>query len=482
MKRVVQKQLIPISLFLFFSGFYLFTTQEAFSAADGITNYLTTQALVETGSFILDIDCDSLARFVQVRPDGQCYGKYDVGLSLTSLPLYMIGRLVDKDAYSHYTDNVIPKLFVSTLNQFVTAATCSVLYLLALEMSASRKSALELAVLYGLATIAWPYAVSYFSQPLVGLLLVTAVFFLLRFNKNRLYILGAGIALGWSIITRTDSVPLVFLVVIYAIYHFHDQSISKSDFLKKLLLLAIPLVIALAGVLLFNQIRSGNLFQNSYEGEGWTGIFWQGIYGLLISSGRGIIFYSPLVILAIPGLLWLWREEWQAEVALIIGLLLIQLIMYSFWWTWDAGWVWGPRFLVSTQPLLMLGLLPWLRQPRYKLLLLSVVVISFFIQIVGVSTSPAAYILRTNYTYAQTLYKPIASPLLGHTVDLLNKRVFLLIPSHARGVLSNGQTAVWAFVSIGLMGVGGAGLSRAMKQFDVQGTAVADRRGHGNEK
>lgn len=464
MKISIQERLIPLFIFLFFSGFYLFTAQEQFSADDGLINYFTTQAIAETGSFILDMDCEGLSRFVQVRSDGECYSKYDVGLALTSLPLYALGQLVDGDPHSA---GVMSRLFVGTLNAFVTAATSAVLYLLALEMFASRKNALELAILFGLATIAWPYAVSYFSQPLVGLLLLTAVFFLLRSSKNNLYIVGAGIVLGWSILVRLDSLPLVFLVVIYAIYHFQPQSISTPILLKKLLFLAIPLVVAVVAVLFFNQVRSGQIFQNSYEGEGWTGVFWKGFYGLSVSFNRGIIFYSPLILLAVPGSWLLSRKGWRAEVVLIISLLIVQLVMYSFWWTWDGGWVWGPRFLVSTQPLLMIGLLPWLQKSRYIFVLLGVVVISFFVQIVGVSTSPVSYIAGTDYSYTQTLYELMASPLLGHTVDLLNERVSLLIPSSAMGLLSRGQTAVWAFVSLGLMCVGGVGLSRAMKQFDV---------------
>ncbi|MCP4363293.1 MAG: hypothetical protein GY796_35280 [Chloroflexi bacterium] len=185
----------------------------------------------------------------------------------------------------------------------------------------------------------------------------------------------------------------------------------------------------------------------------------------MISPGRGIIFYSPLVVLAVPGLLLLWREKLPAEAALIVGLLLVQIATYASWWTWDGGWVWGPRFLVSTQPFLMLGLLPWLAKDRCKTLFFGLVTLGFLVQIIGVTTSPLYYLTRTHFTFTQTLYNPAASPIIGHAWDLFNRRVMLLMPSQAHGVLSRGQTILWGLVSIGLMVIGGSILSRVTKRI-----------------
>ncbi|MCP4363292.1 MAG: hypothetical protein GY796_35275 [Chloroflexi bacterium] len=278
MQTILRKQTIPIALFFFFSGFYLLTTQGIISSSDGIINFLTVRALAETHSFMLDVDCELMPRYVQTRPDGQCYGKYDVGLALTGLPLYMIGRLLDGAAPADFDALSLPRLFVSALNPFVTAVTGAILYLLAFELSASQKNALELAVLFGLVTIAWPYTVTYFSQPLVGLLLLTAVLWL-RIGPSVVLSLGAGIALGWAILTRLDALPLVFIVFIYATYQFQTRTSSRRDLFMNILALTGPLVSAVVLFLLLNYLRNGGAFQNSYAGEGWTGNVWQGIYG-----------------------------------------------------------------------------------------------------------------------------------------------------------------------------------------------------------
>ncbi len=455
MKNFLRKHTIPIGIFLFFSGFYLLTTPGILASSDEIINFLTARALVEDQSFALEVDCQTFSIFVKMRPDGQCYGKYDVGLAFTGLPLYLLGRILDGPAPSDYNAFSLPRLIVSTLNQFVTAATCTVLYLLALELSASRKNALELSILFGLATIAWPYSGTFFSQPVIGFLLITAVL-LLRKGKKPIYAFSTGVLLGWAILTRLDSIPLVCIILLYALYQFKTRTANRRDLLKNVLALAVPLILSVVLYLLFNLLRSGAILQNSYAGEGWTGNFLQGAYGLLFSPGRGIIFYSPLVILAVPGLWMLWQQGLKADVLLIVGLFLAQISIYAAWWAWEGGWVWGPRFLVSTLPLLMLGLLPWLERERYKILVISLVTIGFLVQVIAVTTSPVFYITTTHFSYDETLFIPAASPIIGHTKNLLlDKNVMYLMVSQAYGVLSRGQTILWGGIAVILMLFGG---------------------------
>ena len=450
MLMTLRKQRIPIGIFIFFSGFYLFTAQGMILSGDGTTNFFTIRALSETHSFLLsDNDCDTMERFVQVHPEGQCYGKYDVGLALSGLPLYIFGRSLSQG--NPYERVSLPRLFVSTFNQFITAATCSVLYLLAYELSGSRRRALELAILYGLTTLAWPYASTYFSQPLVGLMLLTAVL-LLRVGKNIYFILGAGIALGWAILTRLDTLPLVFAIYIYAYYQFQRLKMSRYNLLSRFILLTVTFTFTIMLFLLFNQLRGGSLLLDSYAGEGWTGDFREGSYGLLFSTRRGILFYSPLVILAIPGLVSLWRKGWQAETALIVALFMIQIFIYASWWVWDGGRVWGPRFLVSTHPFLILGVLPWLARDRHKKLVYIFATTGFVIQVIGVTTSPLAYLTRPDFIYTQ---ESVSLAIFWQARDLFDKQVLSLIPNQAHGVLNYEQTILWALVATSLMFIGG---------------------------
>ncbi|MCB9418827.1 MAG: hypothetical protein H6667_03425 [Ardenticatenaceae bacterium] len=454
---------VPVSLFVFFCSFYLLTARGILSVPDEIINFLTVRSLAETGSFVIDVDCAALHEFVQIRPDGQCYGKYDPGMSITSLPWYWIGRWVSGAAPADYESFSMARLWVSTFNQFVTAATCVVLYGIAYQMTKSSKQALELAFLFGLATLAWPYATTYFAQPLVGLLLATAVFLLLK-PLNKLAVIGAGMLLGWACITRLETLPLTLLVVGYAAYKTYHQTASWRQTRQQIFRLFIPVFLALLIYLWLNQIRSSYVYQSGYAGESWTNRFDLGLFGLLFSSGRGLIFYSPLILLAVPGLVLLWRQSFQAETMLITALFLIQLGTYASWWSWEGGWAWGPRFLVTTQPFLLLGLLPWLEMNRVRPFLLLLFILGFGVQIIGVTTSPLTYLLRTDYSYQETLFKPAASPLWGQLQDLLSHRVTLLVPSQAHGVLSLEQTIAWVLVCLVLLAASTLVLWRTMER------------------
>ena len=328
--------------FVFFLGFYLFTAKGILTVADSQVNFQTTRALVETRS--LAIDCRIKNEFIQTAPDGRCYSKYDLGLVISSVPFYILARLFfGPDPADPNTLSMV-KLFVSTFNQFVTAATCAILYVFAYRLCGSKRQSLSLVLLFGISTIAWPYASLFLSQPLVALLLLAAVLCLANLEGESIKpIIGAGLALGWACLTRLDTVPLAFVVGIYAFCQLRGQEISRRKKLFRMAILIAPVILAASVYFLHNYVRSRVLFQIGYPGEGWDTPFGLGLYGLLFSPGKGIVYYSPLVILGVLGLRKLWERGWKAEAILIISLSVTQLIIYSAWWAWEGGWTWGPR-------------------------------------------------------------------------------------------------------------------------------------------
>jgi len=72
-----------------------------------------------------------------------------------------------------------------------------------------------------------------------------------------------------------------------------------------------------------------------------------GFAGLLLSPGRGIIWYSPAVLSAIPAIRKAWRTK-PTEVLLIAGLFLSFQGLHSLYENWHGGWSWGPRYLLPT--------------------------------------------------------------------------------------------------------------------------------------
>ncbi len=441
---------VPTLIFFFFLGFYLFTAKGVVHIADGMVNFQTVRSLVETQS--LAVDCRILDEFVVHNGNGRCYSKYDLGLPIASAPFYLIGKLLGAPDPPDLDTVSVPKLFVSLLPQFATAVTCALLYVLALHLSSQKAAAFGTAFLYGIATLAWPYAGVYFSQPLISLLLLLAVTLLVKYpptHYKALYV--AGLALGWACLTRLDALPLVIVVVAYAVYRLWRSQSSGRQWAMALFLLGAPIFLALLVYLGMNAVRTGSYWQVGYANEGWTTPFLTGLYGLLFSPGRGLVFYSPLAVLAVIGLWDLWRRGWRVEVLLIGGLFAAQVAIYASWWAWEGGVVWGPRFLVSTHALLMVGLLPWLDGGWPKWPVIGTAVVAFIIQFIGMATEAGTYLQESGFTYQQTLFTWQASPIIGQFKDLLARKYAFLLANRGYGLLSTAELLLWLVICLVLM-------------------------------
>jgi hypothetical protein len=98
--------------------------------------------------------------------------------------------------------------------------------------------------------------------------------------------------------------------------------------------------------LLVAWLRYGSPFVTGYEGEGWTTPPWIGVPGVLISPGRGIVGEFPAVLLAVVGVVMLWRSGRAVPVLWLAGLAVAELINTALWSTWWGGANWGLRLFV----------------------------------------------------------------------------------------------------------------------------------------
>jgi hypothetical protein len=85
-----------------------------------------------------------------------------------------------------------------------------------------------------------------------------------------------------------------------------------------------------------------------------------GVFGLWLSAGKGLLFYSPIVWLGLIGLIPLWRRD-RPLAALIGLLLLVSTVFFARYDLWTGGWNWGPRYLLPLVPLLVLTAGVWVQ-------------------------------------------------------------------------------------------------------------------------
>jgi hypothetical protein len=353
--------------------------------------------------------------------DGKLYSKYGIGQSLAVIPLYLAGDWVGTVA------RVAPageggRLAASMLNALVLAATGWLLARFAQEIGwrASTGRWLALAFLFG--SFAWPYVKTFYPQPSVGLLLLAAVYCAYRWKKEArtIWVWGAGLSLGGMLLFRISEAVLLPVILAYLFLWA-----PKPRRLEALLPAGIPLVVALGLTAAYNFLRFGSFFSTGYAEVAWDSSPLYGLFGLLLSPGKGIFFYAPLLVISLAG--WrLFAKRQRAEAWLIAGIWLSLVAFYAPYRYWTGGWNWGPRFLL---PALPLGLLPAgvflegeravpaFRRLAPKVFFGTFLALGIFLQLPAILVDHSRYLYMQVYgssdpgAYARTILTPEMSPL-----------------------------------------------------------------------
>jgi hypothetical protein len=125
-----------------------------------------------------------------------------------------------------------------------------------------------------------------------------------------------------------------------------------------------------------------------------TGRFWDGLAGVLVSPGRGLLVYTPLVLFALCAGLPQARAARRQNRAVFVActvFTLLQIAIAAKWETWWGGYCWGPRLVTETlAPAMVLIALAARAMEFYRLknAFLAVAVYCCSIQVLGVFFYP----------------------------------------------------------------------------------------------
>jgi hypothetical protein len=115
-------------------------------------------------------------------------------------------------------------------------------------------------------------------------------------------------------------------------------------------------LIAIVPLLLVNAAIYGGPFTTGYSAGRLTGLalpFSTGLIGMTVSSGKGFLWYSPPVLLALLGARPFFRQH-RAEALTCLGIIAIHLAFYARLTLWNGDWAWGPRYLLLILPFALL--------------------------------------------------------------------------------------------------------------------------------
>ena len=340
------------------------------------------------------------------------------------------------------------------LNIGVVAFTAVVLFGAARFLGYSKRTAFTVGILFGLGTMAWSYTKTYFRDPLAMMFLAIAwTGALVIGNQHKhththpkyinilaWFALLAGITAG--ILTKnTITIALPSLAVYLIASRYTNLKNKNGSFVKilqsnwkKIILLITVTVLALIAWFIF--LPPLGIFERfTFHYYKYLIIaffttphpnFLEAVAGPLISPGKSIFIYSPILILSIWGIFKRWRIAWPSWVYLF-SLIIGQALFYDDeWW----GFInWGLRFIIPAIPPLIIAALPaidsWLNTKKGRAALLTLGGFSILMQIIAILPPMRQYYVEMakidpSLLWSLSLWKPKHTALAWHINWLLD--------------------------------------------------------------
>jgi hypothetical protein len=417
--------------------FYWFTAGSNFTSGDAYAELNVANSLIGHGWFNVPVlkPGQLCAGWGCQGVDGRFYATHGIGYSLWLIPFLLLARLAEQITAAPHCETwtaCVPIHLIAWNTCILTAATVSLLALLCWELGYSLATGTLVAVLYGFASAAWPYASYGFDVPLTTLLLLAAI----RPAIQDIQGVGPPGAAGWpwrrsrwalaglftalSILTRVSLVLLVVPLTTVLVVRYHRASARHAAVIAGAFTL--PVALALAFVAWYNAVRFGSVLNDGHAHVAATQLSptpWQGVLGPLISPGKGLPWYSPVFLLAIIAFPSFWRRR-QSLAILCLAAALSAALPYMLVNDWYGGAAWGPRFDIATLPLLLLPLveLPGLLRgrPAARRAAAGVLALSVLVQLEGLLVSyPDRLRHAAQAGVADRIYwDPRYSPLVDH--------------------------------------------------------------------
>ncbi|HXI96594.1 MAG TPA: hypothetical protein VNG04_10735 [Candidatus Acidoferrum sp.] len=162
--------------------------------------------------------------------------------------------------------------------------------------------------------------------------------------------------------------------------------------MKRLRALA-PLALGAGIWLLESSVRRGSALSTGYENDhgfqtllpysglpGFSYPTFFGVLSLLVSFGKGLLFFAPGLFLPFGRGLEALRP---VRDVLVMWMLYLagMVVVYGSWWAWYGGYAWGPRFLTFASLPAALLLAAQVRRPPRSLLAATIVLAAMLLSL-----------------------------------------------------------------------------------------------------
>ncbi len=170
--------------------------------------------------------------------------------------------------------------------------------------------------------------------------------------------LGLSLAIGGCLslifLIRPTNILIGLLILFWEVYSFKDLQGRMQLFLSRwthiLAMAGIGLVLVTPQMMYWHHVF-GDWLVWSYEGEGFSNALHPKLLQVLFSYQNGLFLYTPIMLLAMIGIVIGWRQRKNSAPATLIVFLLATYVFAS-WWAWWFGGAFGHRCYVEFYALL----------------------------------------------------------------------------------------------------------------------------------
>jgi hypothetical protein len=250
----------------------------------------------------------------------------------------------------------------------LTAWTAALLVLMARDLGCRPGAAALTGLAYGLSTPAYVYATLAYGHQACAFALLSSFRLLGRreLRQDSLRVFLAGFLAAYAAVIELQVGPVSAILGLYLLV----QCIQGHRRPDRLGIFAVGALVPTLLLLGYNQLAFGSPLEMGYFHEvvkdfakvhnpdnplGLRPPDWANLGPLLWGRYRGLLFYAPILLLAVPGwVVLIVRRRWNVAIVsmLVVGAVFLVNLSYP---EWTGGWSTGPRLLL---PLIPFALIP----------------------------------------------------------------------------------------------------------------------------
>lgn len=362
--------------------------------------------------------------------DGHCYIQ-NVGLPLIMAPGYYIGGVVGSMLTLSLLFSIQGVVFYKISNRFTT-----------------KNLSLFLAVLVSLTTILLSLSSRIYPDFVGGFFLLTAFYFFFFRKNDFLNVSIVGLLFGFLPFLKLYFLlfPIILLpIMVFVLFkkHHYRNIFHLTASFSILFLIYFSLIMIMAPVEVSPGIGGGykeflvDSFSNDSSLYDVLDTNVQGLQNLLFGKSYGLLIFSPLALLSIFGIKYIWNYNKILTVS-IIFIAFSFIMIHALIVTYAAYWTLPSRYIIPILPILLIPLFPLFEKFKKNIILHFVILGCSYI---GVSI---------NIIFARTIYGHFLS---NERTAILNDVYFglitdfpyvkidpLLVPTWPHWLMSSGPT------------------------------------------